>query len=261
MSDCLKPGQEDSESAEKVPLLFFLFCPLLLFVSWLPVWDEERAENMPKGTTILILVNGLIFLSMWLNMAICGASEVFKAFGLTPNVILSGGQTHTFISSMFLHGDMIHLLLNMLFLWTFGGSVESRIGMLEFLGVYFLTGILGGLGYVFMFPASAVPCVGASGAVSGIMGAYLVLFPIRKIKVLVFNKFLMIPAFVYLGFWILMQISMFLLQNALHIMYQVSFITHIVSALTGVILAVILKKYKLDNCNSGDTLNSSINSG
>lgn len=108
----------------------------------------------------------------------------------------------TLITSMFLHGGLMHLIGNMVFLWVLGDNVEDALGHLRYLVFYVVTGIAAALSHAVIEPASQVPMIGASGAISGVMGAYLVLHPRARIATLVFRFIVHLPAFVVLGLWI-----------------------------------------------------------
>ncbi len=107
--------------------------------------------------------------------------------------------------------------------------------------IYFITGIIGSIFQVFIFSESVIPLIGASGAISGIMGFYVTLFPMRKIKTLFLNKFLDVPAFFYFGFWIFIEIIISLLQVIFHAQYVTATFAHITSAAAGVTIAFIYK--------------------
>jgi membrane associated rhomboid family serine protease len=112
----------------------------------------------------------------------------------------------TLITSMFLHGGLMHLLGNMLFLWVLGDNVEDALGHRRYVVFYLVCGVLAALAHAAMEPGSTIPMVGASGAISGVMGAYLVLHPKARIKVLVSYFIVWLPAFVVLGVWIVFQV-------------------------------------------------------
>ena len=120
-----------------------------------------------------------------------------------------GRQTTNVLTSMFLHGSWMHLLGNMWFLWLFGNNVEDAMGHSRFVGFYLLTGVAAALTQVVLNPASGVPMVGASGAISGVMGAYIVLYPRVRVFVLIplgfFITSMAWPAWVMLGYWLLLQ--------------------------------------------------------
>jgi membrane associated rhomboid family serine protease len=119
-------------------------------------------------------------------------------------------QWQTLFGSMFLHANWLHILSNMLFLWIFGDNIEDRLGKIRYLGFYVICGLAAALAQVASDPSSSLPMVGASGAVAGVMGGYLVLYPRAVVKTLVpiffFFTFLDLPAFFIIGYWALLQI-------------------------------------------------------
>jgi membrane associated rhomboid family serine protease len=129
-----------------------------------------------------------------------------------------GRQFSHLITSMFLHGSWMHLLGNMWFLWLFGNNIEDSMGRLRFLMFYLLTGLAAAFGQVVASPGSAIPMVGASGAISGVMGAYLILYPRVKVYVLVpifiFFTSIALPAWMMLGYWFFLQLASGLVSNA-----------------------------------------------
>ena len=136
------------------------------------------------------------------------SGQQFELPGLQPTPIPVWG---TIITSMFMHGGWGHLLGNMLFLWIYGDNIENRLGHTRYLIFYILCGIIASLSHVFVSqafsPASLnIPSLGASGAISGVMGAYMLLFPKRKINMLMLRTVVQVPAIVALGVWILLQI-------------------------------------------------------
>lgn len=133
--------------------------------------------------------------------------QQFQVPGLQPTPV---HPYFTLITSMFMHGGWGHLLGNMLFLWIFGDNIENRLGRARYLAFYLLCGIIASLSHVFstylMAQSSIVPSLGASGAISGVMGAYIILFPRRRVNVLLLRFIVAVPALVALGFWIGFQI-------------------------------------------------------
>lgn len=111
------------------------------------------------------------------------------------------------VTSMCLHGSFMHLLGNMLFLWVLGDNVEDALGHARFVVFYLLAGVAAALSQLVVEPASSIPVIGASGAISGVIGAYLVLHPHARVRTLVFNTVVALPAFVVLGLWILFQLA------------------------------------------------------
>jgi membrane associated rhomboid family serine protease len=117
------------------------------------------------------------------------------------------GVYFNFLSSMFMHGDFMHLFGNMLFLWIFADNIENRIGHLRFIVFYLICGLAAAFGQIFMKTDSVIPMLGASGAISGILGGYLLLFPNKQVRAIMFNfMFTTIPAFIALGLWIGFQL-------------------------------------------------------
>ncbi len=112
----------------------------------------------------------------------------------------------TLLSSMFMHGGLLHLAGNMLFLWVFGDNVEHRAGHLLFLVVYLATGVAGSMAQIWSDPTSPIPTLGASGAISGVLGAYIVLYPGNRVTVFAFRFLVQVPALVAIGMWIVLQI-------------------------------------------------------
>lgn len=111
----------------------------------------------------------------------------------------------TLISSMFMHGGWLHLAGNMLFLWVFGDNVEHAMGRLKFAGFYIVAGLVGSLAHIALDPSSIIPSLGASGAISGVLGAYIVLFPTNRVLVFLLRFFVWVPAIVVIGLWAALQ--------------------------------------------------------
>ena len=169
-----------------------------------PLLDENRKKGkIPFFTIILILINiGLFFYSF---------SDIrfyIDFYGFVAEDIWNG-KFYTAISSMFIHGDILHLLGNMWFLWVFGDNLESKLGHLKFLIFYILCGISAIVLYSATSMGTGIPIVGASGAISGILGAYLILFPKNKIRAIIpFPVYFAysVPAFVFIIGWFLFQL-------------------------------------------------------
>ena len=169
-----------------------------------PLRDVIPSRTTPWVTLTLIGLNSLAFL--WtLTLGVEGMERLYWTRGLVP----ADFSWSSLVTSMFLHGGWGHILTNMLSLWIFGDNVEDRLGHGRFLLFYLLTGAAGGLAQVWWDPSSGLPLVGASGAIAGVMGAYLVMFPHSRILVLVFLIFFIdiieIPALIYLGCWFILQ--------------------------------------------------------
>ena len=183
----------------------------------IPLKDINRSHSIPFITIILILANGLVFLYE-LSLGQRSLSRFFFAFGVVPSFYLNADYWQStgllsgalpLVTSMFLHGGWLHFLGNMLYLWVFGDNIEDRIGHLGFLGFYFTCGLAAAFLHIFTNTTSMVPTVGASGAIAGVLGAYLVLFPGARVLTLVpiffFFQLIELPALIFLGFWFVMQ--------------------------------------------------------
>jgi membrane associated rhomboid family serine protease len=181
-----------------------------------PIWDDTPTKRFPLITVILIALNSMIFLYQ------VSLGERFNEFiysmGLLPfeithhiDILPTGPSPIylTIFSSMFMHGSVVHLLGNMLFLWIFGNNVEDYLGRKKFLFFYLICGISAAFTQILFNSDSTVPMVGASGAIAGVLGAYMVLYPRAKITTVIiiifFIRLIKLPAIVVLGFWIVYQ--------------------------------------------------------
>ena len=202
----------------------------------LPLYDEHRPTKTSIITIGLIFLNALIFLLTFQNI-----DAVILRFGLIPANILAGKYLWTLFVSIFLHGGWIHLIGNMWFLWVFGNNLEAAMGKIRYLFFYLTCGVLAGGIYCFLSPDKTISVIGASGAISGILGGYFILFPKHKIKSLVpifiFITIISVPAIVFLVIWILFQV--FLPEAG------VATVAHLIGFLAGILLVKPLKKSKI----------------
>jgi membrane associated rhomboid family serine protease len=170
----------------------------------LPIGDETRGRQaVPVITYLLIALNIVVFL-----VELDSGIPFIRQWAVVPRRLLADpiDQFPTVITAMFMHAGWLHLLGNMLYLWIFGDDVEDRFGPLRFLGFYLGCGIAATFAQVAVAPNSAVPNLGASGAIAGVLSAYLVLFPDRRIMVLVGFLVVPLPALVVIGLWIVLQL-------------------------------------------------------
>jgi membrane associated rhomboid family serine protease len=184
----------------------------------IPIQDTVRGRNPPLAVYTLVGLNVLVF-GFELTLPHRELERLLFLLGIVP-----ARYTHPqwaawvgfpvddywpFLTSMFLHGGWAHIIGNMWTLWIFGDNVEDRMGPFRFLLFYLLCGLAAGVTHVLTNPGSQVPAVGASGAIAGVMAAYLVLFPrgriIAMFPILFYPVFFQVPAFLYLGFWFLTQ--------------------------------------------------------
>src|SRR5437016_549603 len=159
----------------------------------LPIGDTIPARNPPVGTWLLILANSVVFL-FELMMPQPSLEQLFHLFGIVParythpdwalSAGLPLGDYWPFLTSMFLHGGWLHIIGNMWTLWIFGDNVEDRMGPVRFTIFYLVCGLIAGVVHWYTNPDSVLPTVGASGAVAGVLGAYLVLFPRAQLVVM-----------------------------------------------------------------------------
>jgi len=181
----------------------------------IPVRDSEAERRLTPANTLLIAANLAVFaLEVQLG---AGAGRELAGFAMIPAdvsrahaVVREARVLETLVTSMFLHAGLLHVAGNMLYLFIFGPAVEERLGHVRFFAFYLIAGIVAGLATVAMAPESQVAVIGASGAIAGVLGAYLVLFPAARITtilpIFVFVQFVEIPAIFYLLFWFAIQL-------------------------------------------------------
>ena len=176
-----------------------------------PLYDTVRSRKFPLVNLTLILANVLVFLYE-LQLGPDALKEFIFTWGLIPANVFSDPQTSwmTFFSSMFLHGGWFHIINNVWVLFIFGDNVEAGMGKIRYLVFYLVSGVAAGLLQSYILPSSTVPMIGASGAIAGVLGAYLILFPHSRIASLVPILFIFtiveIPATLFLIFWFLSQL-------------------------------------------------------
>jgi membrane associated rhomboid family serine protease len=170
----------------------------------IPLGDDNSARRvMPLVTSALVALNLAFFLAE-LN----GGESFIQHWAFVPRRFLAdpAGDFATLFTSMFMHGGWLHLLGNMLYLWIFGDNVEDRYGHGPFVVFYLVCGLAATAAQTIAGPGSSVPNLGASGAIAGVLGAYLLLFPGGRIRVLTRSGVVAVPALVVLGLWIVLQL-------------------------------------------------------
>lgn len=195
-----------------------------------PIGDDNTDRQIiPFVNYVFVALNVLVFVFL---QGLGGNDAFSYAFSLVPKEITTGvdlagvqivqdalgntGKVHlypsplpvyfNFISSMFMHGGWAHLLGNMLFLWIFGDNLEDRLGHIRYILFYIVCGIAAAFGQIVMDSGSVIPMLGASGAISGVLGGYILLFPHRRVKAIMFNFLTEVPAYVAIGIWIVYQL-------------------------------------------------------
>lgn len=170
-----------------------------------PIGDDQvKGGYLPFVSYSFILLNIAIFIFQS-QLPEAQQDAFVSHFGSIPAEITSGRDFFTLITSMFLHGDWLHLLGNMLFLWVFADNIEATVGSTRFLLFYLFGGLVAAIGHIWFNWNSYLPMVGASGALSAVMGAYLVMFPVSRIKLLFIIFPFRISAWLFLGIWIWQQ--------------------------------------------------------
>jgi membrane associated rhomboid family serine protease len=210
----------------------------------IPIRDVIPSRTTPVVTVALLLLNVGVFLA-----APSSSSPAFEDFVRTWGVTPASFEWSTLLTSMFMHGGWMHLGSNMLFLWIFGDNVEDRMGHGRYLAFYLLCGAVAVGAQVLAEPGSSVPMVGASGAIAGVLGAYIVMFPHSRVLTLVplfiFVTFIEVPAGILLGLWFAMQLlsgvgSMLVVQP--EDMGGVAFWAHAGGFVAGVLLVFFFQR-------------------
>ena len=218
----------------------------------IPLRDDNPTEITPVITMMIIIACTLVFLYE-VSLPVPDNEVFVYIYGAIPAVVLGQAQlppelAHiptygTLISSMFLHGGWMHLIGNMLYLWIFGNNIEDVMGHAKFIVFYVFCGVLAALSHAWMDPQSTIPMVGASGAISGILGGYLLLYPHARVLVLIPYGFIgtfNVPAAMVLGVWFLMQVF----SGGMSLGHQgggVAFFAHIGGFIAGMVLIGFFK--------------------
>lgn len=165
--------------------------------------DNSLRKTTPVVTYILITLNVLFFFLELVN-----GEEFIMRWAFIPQRFSAGPLSDfpTLFTAMFMHGGWLHLGSNMLYLWIFGDNVEDRLGKVKYLFLYILSGIAATFSQYVFFPASNLPNVGASGAIAGVLGAYILFFPGQKIRVLLGQSIVAMPSLIVIGFWFFLQL-------------------------------------------------------
>jgi len=219
----------------------------------IPLHDDNPTSSFPVLTVIIIALCILIY--FWqVALGPEGGEAVIYSLGVIPAVLLNKVHLNpelvivpaqaTIFTSMFLHGGFMHLAGNMLYLWIFGNNIEDAMGKFRFILFYFICGTIAALGQVLQDPASQIPMVGASGAISGVLGAYLLIYPHARVLVLIplwfYVNLIRLPAGWVLGFWFALQI----LSSAMsgNEGGGVAWFAHIGGFIAGMILVPFMKR-------------------
>ncbi len=222
----------------------------------IPLKDENPSDTIPIVNIFLIITNISVFI--YQNYFVPGGAQpLFLQLGFIPYELSHFVDINpknlvpvplTIFTAMFMHGGWLHLLSNMLYLWIFGDNIEDILGHVKYLIFYIVCGIAATLVHGFINIDSQIPTIGASGAIAGILGAYMFLFPRARIKTLLiiffFVKIVYIPAIIMLGFWILIQAISGFAEYGLRTGSGIAWFAHIGGFITGLALIAIIKKRK-----------------
>src|ERR1700680_3136247 len=172
----------------------------------IPLADaSRRPRRFPLVTTSIIIVNAFVFL-----LELMGGDEFVQQWAVIPADIAAGQHVVTIVTAMFMHAGWMHIVGNMVFLWAFGPEIEDAMGRLPYLAFYLLGGLAASAAQIAAMPGSTVPNLGASGAIAGVMGAFLITYPRDQIRTLIlfgwFTRITLIPAAVLIGLWFLVQL-------------------------------------------------------
>jgi len=172
----------------------------------IPLSDaSRRPSRFSTVTTTIIVLNVVVFL-----LELMGGDEFVKQWSIVPADIVAGRHWVTILTAMFMHGGWLHILGNMVFFWAFGPEIEDAMGRLRYLAFYLLSGLVASLAQIAAMPSSTVPNLGASGAIAGVMGAFLITYPRDQIRTVLllgwFTRITLVPAALLIGLWFLTQL-------------------------------------------------------
>ncbi len=172
----------------------------------IPLSDESRRpRSFPVVTAAIIALNAVVFM-----VELVGGDAFVMQWSEIPATIIAGHHWITILTAMFMHAGWMHIIGNMVFLWAFGPEIEDAMGPLKYLAFYLLSGLAASLAQIAMAPSSTVPNLGASGAIAGVMGAFLVTYPRDRIRTLLFFGWFIrtafIPSALLIGVWFLIQL-------------------------------------------------------
>jgi membrane associated rhomboid family serine protease len=211
----------------------------------LPIGDDNSSRRLqPTVTYALIAINVLFFL-----VELIGGDAFITAWSFVPSRFLANpvGDCVTIFTSMFMHGGWLHIGGNMLYLWIFGDNVEDRFGHLPYLAFYLACGVAATFAQLAFSLGSAIPNLGASGAIAGVLGGYILLFPYRKVRVMLGYGITEMPSLIVIGLWFVLQ----LFSGAGSVVAStadtggVAFMAHIGGFIAGFVLAFILRGHRV----------------
>ena len=207
----------------------------------IPLGDASRRPRSAAAVTLLLIaVNTVVFFE-----ELAGGNAFVRAWSAVPARIMHGHHAVTLLTSMFMHASWMHIIGNMVFLWAFGPEMEDAMGHARYLFFYLFGGLLAMMAQVLADPTSRVPCLGASGAIAAVMGAFIVTYPRDRIRSLIFIlifpiRIALIPAVLLIGFWFLIQVFDYGVVADVRT-GGVAYMAHIAGFLFGVVTAPLFR--------------------
>ena len=205
--------------------------------------DNSKRRTIPFVTFVLIAINAVVF-----YLELQRGNDFIMEWAFIPAQFTAdpAGRAVTVLSAMFMHGGWMHILGNMLYLWIFGDNVEDRLGHVWFLLFYLLAGIGATFAQYYVNPQSIVPNVGASGAIAGVLGAYILMFPQSKVRVLLGRSIVAMPAIIVLGLWLALQVfsgAGSLMETTQNDKGGVAYMAHIGGFVAGFAMALLFRGF------------------
>ena len=211
-----------------------------------PYKDDNPRILFPFVTYIIIGINSLVFIYQYLILPPESLGHIISTYALTP----AAPSVITVFTSMFMHGGLMHIIFNMWFLWIFGDNIESVLGHKRYALFYLLCGVGAALAQIQINTGSQIPMVGASGAIAGVLGAYLIRFPRATVHVLViliiFITFIRVPAMVVIGIWFLSNLTAGLGTPGIEETGGTAWFAHLGGFVSGVVLNQVFKKIRIE---------------
>lgn len=211
----------------------------------IPIYDDQPTRSFPLVTILIIAVNFIVF--AWWQLGV-GLEQSVALAGFVPAELARGSASEAtyLFTSMFMHGSWLHLIGNMWFLWLFGNNIEDITSHFRFVLFYALCGIIAAGAHIVANPSSTIPIIGASGAVSGVLGAYLMKHPHARVRtvipIFVFIRVVDIPAFIFLLLWIGLQVLSQMTSRVPEEGGGVAYLAHIAGFVAGMVLINLFQK-------------------
>jgi membrane associated rhomboid family serine protease len=209
----------------------------------IPFKDDNPTRMFPFATIIIIVLNVAVFIIQSVSPE--NGDQIAYSYGAIPYAITHFKSNQpippvfTIFTSMFMHGGLLHIGGNMLYFWIFGNNIEDVLGHVRFVFFYLFCGVVAAYSYALTAPASTVPMIGASGAISGILGAYLLLFPRARVHTIVFFgifiQVLQVPALIVIGFWAIIQLVSGLFAEGMRTQGGIAWFAHVGGFLVGLL--------------------------